>query len=129
MVRNNLSELAAFHDEEEGKVVIETPKGSRNKYNYDEKLQLFKLGGVLTSGAGFPFDFGFVPSTLGGGGGPLDGLVLVGGRRGRARWGRCPPMRLGLRALASGGQRRPARGVGAVGRACVHGLPRARAAR
>jgi inorganic pyrophosphatase len=77
MVRNNLSELAAFHDEEEVNVVIETPKGSRNKYNYDEKLQLFKLGGVLTSGAVFPFDFGFVPSTLGGDGDPLDVLVLM----------------------------------------------------
>src|ERR1043165_9687350 len=77
MVGNNLSELDAFHDEEEVNVVIETPKGSRNKYNYDEKLQLVKLGGVLTSGAVFPFDFGFVPSTLGGDGDPLDVLVLM----------------------------------------------------
>jgi inorganic pyrophosphatase len=77
MAGNNLFELDAFNDDEELNVVIETPKGSRNKYNYDEKLLLFKLGGVLPSGASFPFDFGFVPSTLGGDGDPLDVLVLM----------------------------------------------------
>ena len=77
MKGNNLIELDAFHDEDELNVVIETPKGSRNKYNYDEKLRLFKLGGVLPSGASFPFDFGFVPSTVGGDGDPLDVLVLM----------------------------------------------------
>ncbi|HEX8719692.1 MAG TPA: inorganic diphosphatase [Pyrinomonadaceae bacterium] len=73
---NNLFELEPFH-EDELNVVIETPKGSRNKYNYDEALGLFKLGGVLPSGASFPYDFGFVPSTLGGDGDPLDVLVLM----------------------------------------------------
>src|SRR5215216_1087234 len=73
----DLINLDAFHDEDELNVVIETPKGSRNKYNYDEGLRLFKLGGVLPSGASFPFDFGFVPSTLGGDGDPLDVLVLM----------------------------------------------------
>ena len=77
MAGNNLNKLDAFHDGEELNVVIETPKGSRNKYNYDEELRLFKLGGVLPSGAVFPFDFGFVPSTLGGDGDPLDVLVLM----------------------------------------------------
>ena len=77
MAGNNLNELDAFHDEDELNVVIETPKGSRNKYNYDEELRLFKLGGVLPSGAVFPFDFGFVPSTVGGDGDPLDVLVLM----------------------------------------------------
>ena len=77
MAGTNLFKLEAFHDEEELNVVIETPKGSRNKYNYDEKLGLFKLGGVLPSGASFPFDFGFVPSTVGGDGDPLDVLVLL----------------------------------------------------
>jgi inorganic pyrophosphatase len=74
---NNPVELEAFEDEEELNVIIETPKGSRNKYNYDEELRLFKLGGVLAAGASFPFDFGFVPSTLGGDGDPLDVLVLM----------------------------------------------------
>jgi inorganic pyrophosphatase len=59
------------------RVIIETPQGSRNKFDYDEELGLFKLGGVLPAGASFPFDFGFVPSTLGGDGDPLDALVLM----------------------------------------------------
>jgi len=58
-------------------VVIETPKGSRNKFDYDHELGLFRLGGVLPAGAVFPFDFGFVPKTLGGDGDPLDVLVLM----------------------------------------------------
>jgi inorganic pyrophosphatase len=77
MAENNLESLDAFDDEGDLNVVIETPKGSRNKYTYDKETGLFKLGGVLPSGASFPFDFGFVPSTLGGDGDPLDVLVLM----------------------------------------------------
>jgi inorganic pyrophosphatase len=58
-------------------VVIEVPKGSRNKYSYDDEHGLFKLKKILPAGAVFPFDFGFVPSTLGGDGDPLDVLVLM----------------------------------------------------
>jgi inorganic pyrophosphatase len=58
-------------------VIIETPKGSRNKFNFDAKRGLFKLGGVLPAGAVFPFDFGFVPGTLGDDGDPLDVLLLM----------------------------------------------------
>src|SRR2546423_3385818 len=78
MISANLIELDVFDDDgKELNVIIETPKGSRNKFNYDDKLNLFKLGGVLPSGAVFPFDFGFVPSTVGGDGDPLDVLVLM----------------------------------------------------
>jgi inorganic pyrophosphatase len=70
-------DLEAFDEEGVLNVIIETPKGSRNKFNYDEATGLFKLGGVLPAGAAFPFDFGFVPSTLGGDGDPLDVLVLM----------------------------------------------------
>jgi inorganic pyrophosphatase len=74
----NLDRLSPFKEKgEEINVIIETPKGSRNKFDYDEELGLFKLGGVLPAGASFPFDFGFVPSTLGGDGDPLDILVLM----------------------------------------------------
>jgi inorganic pyrophosphatase len=75
---NPLAKLPAF-DPEDGTLnaVIETPKGSRNKYVFDEKLGLFKLGGVLPAGAIFPFDFGYVPGTEGGDGDPLDVLVLM----------------------------------------------------
>lgn len=58
-------------------VIVETPKGSRNKFEFDHDHGLFKLSGVLPAGANFPFDFGFIPSTLGGDGDPLDVLVLM----------------------------------------------------
>jgi len=57
--------------------VIETPLGNRNKYRYDEPRGLFQLDGVLPAGAVFPYDFGFVPATLGEDGDPLDVLVLL----------------------------------------------------
>jgi inorganic pyrophosphatase len=73
-----LTSLNAYaSNSDELHVIIETPKGSRNKFNYDEEHQLFKLGGVLPAGAVFPFDFGFIPSTLGGDGDPLDVLLLM----------------------------------------------------
>src|ERR1700704_3483106 len=58
-------------------VVIETPKGSRNKYAYDAKEHIFELKKVLPARIAFPYDFGFVPSTRGGDGDPLDVLVLM----------------------------------------------------
>lgn len=59
------------------RVVIETPKGRRNKFDYDPKLDVFMLGGLLPAGLSFPFDFGFVPSTLAQDGDPLDVMVLM----------------------------------------------------
>jgi inorganic pyrophosphatase len=58
-------------------VIIETPKGSRNKYAYEPDERIFTLKKVLPAGMAFPYDFGFVPSTLGGDGDPLDVLVLM----------------------------------------------------
>ena len=58
-------------------VVVETPRGSRNKYKYDEKLGLFRLNRVLFAGASFPYDFGYIPYTRGGDGDPLDVLLLM----------------------------------------------------
>jgi inorganic pyrophosphatase len=59
------------------RAIIETPKGSRNKFDYDPDSGLFMLGGLLPEGMMFPFDFGFVPATLGDDGDPLDILVLM----------------------------------------------------
>jgi inorganic pyrophosphatase len=58
-------------------VVIDTPKGSRNKTGWDEKRELFELRGVLPAGAVFPYDFGFIPNTRGEDGDALDVLVLM----------------------------------------------------
>ncbi len=57
--------------------IIESPKGSRNKFDYDPKRGLFQLRKVLPAGAIFPFDMGFLPSTQGENGDPLDVLVLM----------------------------------------------------
>ena len=57
--------------------IIDTPKGSRNKFKFDEKIGMFKLGRPLPVGAVFPFDFGFIPSTKGGDGDALDILILM----------------------------------------------------
>src|SRR3954451_3656847 len=58
-------------------VVIETPKGSPNKLAFEPRYGTFVLKGVLPAGAVFPFDFGFVPSTRGDDGDPLDVLALM----------------------------------------------------
>jgi inorganic pyrophosphatase len=58
-------------------VIIGTPRGSRTKYKYDEDYRLFVFDKSLPLGTQFPFDFGFVPSTEGGDGDPLDVLVLT----------------------------------------------------
>jgi inorganic pyrophosphatase len=72
----SLDEFDAF-DGDELTVIIETPKGSQNKYTYRPRFGAFVLDGILPAGAVFPFDFGFVPSTLGDDGDPLDVLVLM----------------------------------------------------
>jgi inorganic pyrophosphatase len=58
-------------------VVIEIPRDSVNKYEYDKALHVFKLDRTLFSPVHYPGDYGFVPSTLGQDGDPLDVLVLV----------------------------------------------------
>ena len=57
--------------------VIDTPKGSRNKYAYDAELGQWKLKKVLPRGASFPYDFGFLPGTEAEDGDPMDVLVIM----------------------------------------------------
>lgn len=78
MARSALVELSPFDDDAgQWRVVVETPKGSHNKYNFEPELGLFVLGGVLPEGMSFPYDFGFLPGTKGGDGDPLDVLLLM----------------------------------------------------
>jgi inorganic pyrophosphatase len=58
-------------------VIVETPKGSRNKYAFDEKQRVFELKKVLPAGMTFPYDFGFIPRTKAEDGDPTDVLVLM----------------------------------------------------
>ena len=75
---SNLAALPTF-DPDGGEIlaVVETPKGSRNEYSYDQALGVFRLGGVMSEGMSFPYDFGFIPSTAGDDGDPLDVLILL----------------------------------------------------
>lgn len=57
-------------------VVIETPKGSAQKYDYDPKTHFFKMKKILPSGMVFPYDFGFIPDTKGEDGDPLDVIII-----------------------------------------------------
>jgi inorganic pyrophosphatase len=59
------------------RVVIETPKGSRNKFSFHQAEHIFELKTVLPAGMAFPYDFGFVPSTQADDGDPIDVLVLM----------------------------------------------------
>ncbi len=64
---------------EEGwvEVIIEIPRGSRNKYEYDHERGFFRLDRVLYSSMHYPTDYGFIANTLSGDGDPLDVLVVV----------------------------------------------------
>jgi inorganic pyrophosphatase len=62
---------------EQAGIVIETPRGSRNKMKYDPQSRMYKLSKILPEGMVFPYDFGFVPGTKGDDGDPLDVLVLT----------------------------------------------------
>ncbi|MBZ9570994.1 inorganic diphosphatase [Methanobrevibacter sp. TMH8] len=57
--------------------VIEIPKGSRNKYEYDKEMEAFALDRVLYSSVVYPADYGFIPQTIYDDGDPMDIMVLM----------------------------------------------------
>lgn len=59
------------------RAIIESPKGSKNKYKYLPDLGVFECGPALKGGLSWPFDFGFVPSTVAEDGDPLDIIILM----------------------------------------------------
>lgn len=75
--KSPFSNLPPYDESGDLNVIIETPKGSRNKYKYDKKHGLFTLSKVLPAGSTFPYDFGYIPSTKGEDGDPLDVLILM----------------------------------------------------
>lgn len=58
-------------------VMVEIPRGSRNKYEYDPRVKRFRLDRVLFASVHYPTDYGFVLDTLAADGDPLDALVVV----------------------------------------------------
>ncbi|MFN2188340.1 MAG: inorganic diphosphatase [Candidatus Promineifilaceae bacterium] len=57
--------------------LVEIPKGSRNKYEYDKERQMVRFDRMLFSAVHYPSDYGFILDTLGEDGDPLDALILV----------------------------------------------------
>ena len=72
----NFTNLAAFTEDGDVHVVVETPRGSRAKFAYDPKLETFALTKSLLTGLTYPHDWGFVPSTKADDGDPLDIMVI-----------------------------------------------------
>lgn len=58
-------------------VVVEIPRGSRNKYEYDHDRHIIRLDRRLFSATVYPADYGFIPDTLGEDGDPLDAMVIL----------------------------------------------------
>ena len=66
----------AFGPDDRVQVVIETPRGARAKFKLDMEIGAFRYSRPLALGLSYPFDWGFIPSTCGEDGDPLDGIVL-----------------------------------------------------
>jgi inorganic pyrophosphatase len=58
-------------------VVVEIPRGSRNKYEWDEREGVFRLDRVLASAVHYNFDYGFISDTRSGDGDHTDALLLI----------------------------------------------------
>src|SRR6201993_5020474 len=72
----NLINLPPFTADGDVYVVVETPRGSRAKFDYDPKLKTFTLSKSLLTGLTYPHDWGFVPSTKADDGDPIDIMVV-----------------------------------------------------
>src|SRR6201981_1116446 len=72
----NLINLPPFSEDGDVCVVVETPRGSRAKFDYDPKLKAFTLSKSLLTGLTYPPDWGFVPSTKADDGDPIDIMVV-----------------------------------------------------
>jgi len=75
----DISRLPSFDADDKRLIqaIIETPRGSRNKFAYDPEQRVFELKKVLPAGMTFPYDFGFVPSTRADDGDPFDVLIWM----------------------------------------------------
>jgi inorganic pyrophosphatase len=58
-------------------IIVEIPRGSRNKYEYDDQIQAIRLDRVLYSSVHYPTDYGFIPDTLAQDGDHLDALLII----------------------------------------------------
>ncbi len=72
----NPLKIPTWADEEHVYAVVETPRGSTCKLDFDPELRVFTLAKPLMAGLAYPYDWGFIPSTKAEDGDPLDVLVI-----------------------------------------------------
>jgi inorganic pyrophosphatase len=72
----NLEKLPTWADKAHIYAVVETPRGSQCKLEFDPKLRAFTLAKQLMAGLTYPYDWGFIPSTRAEDGDPLDVMVI-----------------------------------------------------
>jgi inorganic pyrophosphatase len=72
----NLMKLPTWADKEHIYAVVETPRGSTCKLDFDAELKVFTLAKPLMTGLTYPYDWGFIPSTQAEDGDPLDVLII-----------------------------------------------------
>ena len=72
----NYAKLPAWANKSHVYAVVETPRGSRAKLEFDPKLRVFTLAKPLLTGLTYPYDWGFIPSTKADDGDPIDVLII-----------------------------------------------------
>jgi inorganic pyrophosphatase len=75
----HLEKIPPFPDDADDRtvhIIVETPRNTRHKFAFDPKLGIFKLKQTIAEGLEWPYDYGFIPQTLGDDGDPLDIVFL-----------------------------------------------------
>ncbi len=75
-MKSPLNQLKSRSNRDLVNIIIDTPKGSRDKFKYDEEIGIIRLSRILPVGFSFPYDFGSIPRTLAEDGDALDVLVI-----------------------------------------------------
>jgi inorganic pyrophosphatase len=76
---HNLVELQPYGDDRQLRMVVETPRGSNIKLEYEPELHAFTVSRALPLGLVYPYDWGFIPGTKGEDGDPIDALAVHDG--------------------------------------------------